>query len=341
MKNWKKWSIIGGLILFLILIFVGIQVKKSSEKINKFQLIIDDYFKNEQFFVDESILKKRLEEAGMKEIQGKMVSEIDLIQLEKALEQIEYVAKAKAYFTMQKELVVEVSQRVPVLRVFNRLGQSYYVDQNGKLMATSPHFSAYTLVATGDIGTIYRKNGTDTSKVAKLAQIAYELGKQEQTSGLFTQISVEGDGVWLISRIEGFPCRIAINEPILPQVYKWLAFVAGADSTGGWRNRYEAVDLRFSNQVIGIQRGRVIQYGVVAPSPIDSSLKLAETIEAKEQKATTSSKEEGKKKESNPSSKKKEEKKKEKPKVEKKSSKKDEKGNKSSEKNKKKKVKQK
>lgn len=274
MKRWKKWVILGSLLLLVLGIFAGIQIKKSSESITQFRLVIDEYFKTEQFFVDETILRTRLEEAGMREIKGKKVGEIDLLQLEKALEQVEYVADAKAYFTMQKELVVEVAQRVPVLRVFNRLGQSFYVDQKGKLMATSPHFSAYCLTATGDIGTLYRKNSTDTGLVSQLALMAYELGKKESTSGLFTQVSVEGDAIWLVSRIEGFPCRVDLKEPIQPQVEKWLAFVSGADSTGGWRNKYEAVDLRFSNQVIALQRGRKIRFGEV---PImDSVLKPVE-----------------------------------------------------------------
>ncbi len=311
MKRWKKWLILGSFLLLVIGIFAGIQIKKSSEIINEFRLVIDEYFKTEQFFVDETILRTRLEEAGMREIKGKKVGEIDLLQLEKALEQVEYVADAKAYFTMQKELVVEVAQRVPVLRVFNRLGQSFYVDQKGKLMATSPHFSAYCLTATGDIGTLYRKNSTDTGLVSQLALMAYELGKQESTSSLFTQVSVEGDAIWLISRIEGFPCRVDLKEPIQPQVMKWLAFVSGADSTGGWRNKYEAVDLRFSNQVIALQRGRKIRYGEM---PIaDSVLKpVEEPITIDTQPQISSKKTEEKEKEQPKKKKEKEQPKKEK-----------------------------
>lgn len=298
MKRWKKWLILGGLLLLVIGIFAGIQFKKSSESITEFRLVIDDYFKTEQFFVDETILRNKLEEAGMREIKGKKIGEVNLLQLEAALEQIEYVADAKAYFTMQKELVVEVAQRVPVLRVFNRLGQSFYVDQKGKLMATSPHFSAYCLTATGDIGTHYRKNSTDSGLVSQLALMAYDLGKQATTSGLFTQVSVEGDAIWLISRIEGFPCRVDLQEPILPQVYKWMSFVSGADSTGGWRNKYEAVDLRFSNQVIALQRGRKIQYGEVPITAIDSSIKPVDDPIIIDTKPQISKKEKEKPKES-------------------------------------------
>jgi cell division protein FtsQ len=306
MKRWKKWLILGGLLLLVIGIFAGIQFKKSSENITEFRLVIDDYFKTEQFFVDETILRNKLEEAGMREIKGKKIGEVNLLQLESALEQIEYVADVKAYFTMQKDLVVEVSQRIPVLRVFNRLGQSYYVDQKGKLMATSPHFSAYCLTATGDIGTIYRKNSTDSGLVAQLAMMAYDLGKKETTSGLFTQVSVEGDAIWLISRIEGFPCRVDLKEPILPQVYKWMSFVSGADSTGGWRNKYEAVDLRFSNQVIALQRGRKIRFGEIPIATIDSTVKPVDEPIIIDTKPQISKKEDEK-----PKAKQKEEKKKE------------------------------
>jgi len=277
MKNWKKWGLIIGLLGIVLGIFASIQMKKSSEKITQFRLVIDDYFKNEQFFVDENVLKNRLEQAGMREIQGKNVGEVNLLELESALEQMEYVADAKAYFTMQKELVVEVTQRVPVLRVFNRSGQSFYLDQKGKIMATSPHFSAYCLVASGDIGTLYRKNASDSGLVFQLAQMAYELGKKESTSGLFTQISIENDAVWLISRIEGFPCRVDLQQPIIPQVNKWLAFVSGADSTGGWTKKYEAVDLRFSNQVVALQRGRKIKFGELPPIKSDTIQNVADS----------------------------------------------------------------
>jgi hypothetical protein len=163
-------------------------------------------------------------------------------------------------------------------------------------MATSPHFSAYCLTATGDIGTLYRKSSTDTGLVSQLALMAYELGKKVSTSGLFTQVSVEGDAIWLVSRIEGFPCRVDLKEPIQPQVEKWLAFVSGADSTGGWRNKYEAVDLRFSNQVIALQRGRKIRFGEVPI--VDTVLKpVEEPISIDTQPRISSQKTEKKEKE--------------------------------------------
>jgi cell division protein FtsQ len=273
MKKWQKWTVLGILLFIAVTVFAVIRVQRSSDEVKDFKLVVDEYYQTDQFFIDEEILKQRLQRVGLTEIKGKTVDQIDLLALEQELEKIEYVADARAYFTMSQELVVEVTQRVPVLRVFNRVGQSYYLDQSGKMMETSQYFSAYCMVATGNIGTYYKPEGTDTGFLRQMAQMSYELGKKDNTSGLFTQISVQDEhSIWLISRIEGFPCRVDLYQPIIPQIEKWLAFVASADSTGAWKNTYESVDLRFSNQIIAHQRGKKIQFGMSPPVPKTDTL---------------------------------------------------------------------
>ena len=75
-------------------------------------------------------------------------SEIDLHTLENVLRQNDMVETAEVFISPKGKLTVEVTQRVPILRLTSG-SKTYYLDRHGKEMPLSPNYSARVPLVTG------------------------------------------------------------------------------------------------------------------------------------------------------------------------------------------------
>src|SRR5271154_2458658 len=82
---------------------------------------------------------------------GKPMNEINIALLEKIINNNPFVSNAEVFSTLDGIVKIEVAQRKPILRVFNYNNESFYIDNKGKYMPTSPKFTARVPVANGAI----------------------------------------------------------------------------------------------------------------------------------------------------------------------------------------------
>src|ERR1035437_182658 len=110
---------------------------------------------NNNIFIDkndlDSLTKRRLGP-----IKDKSMGEISNVQIENVIGNNPFVKNVHVYSTIDGELSIEVQQRIPLLRVFNPLNQSFYVDEDGNFMPLSEKSSARVLMINGFIYDTYR-----------------------------------------------------------------------------------------------------------------------------------------------------------------------------------------
>lgn len=70
------------------------------------------------------------DELGSKPV-GTSIKEFDLRKTEKALEENVWIKKAQLFFDNNYVLHVQIAQRVPVVRIIDNAGSSYYLDSTG------------------------------------------------------------------------------------------------------------------------------------------------------------------------------------------------------------------
>jgi len=79
------------------------------------------------------------------------VKKTDVTRLERVLEEDAFILDADVYLNARNELHIKVIQREPILRVMDNSGLNYYLDESGKKMPLSEHFTARVPVATGNL----------------------------------------------------------------------------------------------------------------------------------------------------------------------------------------------
>ena len=159
--NWKEklikvLKITLGVILFAgFCVTLGFVEKKQQAAVCK-GLDINIDVQNENFFVGKediiSLLNNRRDS-----IIGQPVKTVNVPALEKLINAQSPVANAEVYMTGNGILKVEVKQRRPLVRIYNKDEESYYIDDAGKLMPLSDNYTARVLVVNGYIMEPYSK----------------------------------------------------------------------------------------------------------------------------------------------------------------------------------------
>ena len=146
-----------GITAYLVIVIGFISDKESLQHVSTVKIRIADSTQNE--FIHVAEIRKYL--GGRKfHLSGVNSNEIDLEGIEKSLMLRQIISKAEAYITEPGVLHIDVRQKTPFVRVYNRMGQGYYLDDMGNIIPLSSNFSPYVLVVNGNISEPFRVDQT-------------------------------------------------------------------------------------------------------------------------------------------------------------------------------------
>lgn len=171
---------------------------------------------------------------------GKSMSDVKGADIEKRLMQNPFISKAVCYKN-NNVVNVSVSQRLPVIRVMDDRGNSYYVDSCGRVMPRM-NYSANLVVVTGHVTPQYARK--------YLVNIGRYLQQDAFWNDQIEQFNVDAQGnLEMIPRVGDQV--IYLGEPVnFPEKMKRLkAFYDKVMGTVGW-NKYARINLEFDNQII-------------------------------------------------------------------------------------------
>jgi cell division protein FtsQ len=163
---------------------------------------------------------------------------LDLNRLENELIANPYVRNANLYVSVNGEVGVNVLQKTPLARV--QTNESFYIDEEGKKMPTSPNFSVRVPLVTGEVN---KKNMSDVFKVLK--SIASDAFFKKEVEGII----VQGSKYILLIREFDFLIDFGTSEHRAIKINNFKAFYKKAlkDKT---IESYNRVNLQIATQVI-------------------------------------------------------------------------------------------
>ena len=163
---------------------------------------------------------------------------LDLNRLESELIANPYIRNANLYVSVNGEVGVNILQKKPLARV--QTNESFYIDEEGKAMPTSPNFSVRVPLVTG---TVDKKNLSDVYKVLK--SIASDSFFSKEVEG----VVVQGEKYILLVREFDFLIDFGTSENRDIKISNFKAFYIKAlkDKT---IESYNRVNLQIASQVI-------------------------------------------------------------------------------------------
>ncbi|MBR5542056.1 MAG: cell division protein FtsQ [Bacteroides sp.] len=231
--------------LFLILISVYLVIavtvfngKPNVETCTGMELVINDSI--DYGFISKREILKLLNSKKMSPI-GKQIGEINTRQLEDELRKHPLIGNAECYRTSNNCIGIEITQRIPILRIMANNGENYYIDDKAHTMPI-PNSAANVAVVTGYV---------DKSFATKEL---YEFGMYLQKNPLW-KAQIQQINITFTKELELVPQVgnhiIFLGKPgnYENKFERLKTFYKKGLNEIGW-NKYSRISLEFNNQII-------------------------------------------------------------------------------------------
>lgn len=202
--------------------------------------------------IDSMDVIKLVEKTVGASLDEQTASTVDEAFVEQALEENLFVKNAEVLLTADSKVKINIEQRVPILRVVDKLGVQYYLDKDGAKVPLSRHFTARTLVATGNIPPhtpeflTKKKNG-----MKDLFELTNFILADPFWQAMIEQVHVTGnDDFVLVPKIGDQSIILGKWDADAEGKFKKLkTFYEEGMSREGWQ-KYRTIDLRYRDQVV-------------------------------------------------------------------------------------------
>lgn len=185
-------------------------------------------------------------------------NEINIGNIEKALNANPYIKKAEIYASVDGGIKAQIKLREPIARVYEKSGSSYYIDESGHPFPLKKGWTAHVMVITGEWNEPYAKRHNlmhlDSLKSKSLlddaAYLTNRINKSLFHQSLIEQIHVNSENEFELIPIIGRAYILFGDTSHTDGKLKKLElfYREGLNYTG-YKN-YTKINLKFKNQII-------------------------------------------------------------------------------------------
>ncbi|HXB94621.1 MAG TPA: hypothetical protein VNU70_05665 [Puia sp.] len=249
------WTIAGGGVL--VLLVAAIRYRNSNSCKGLHVVIAGETAAGSRLFVDRKAITDLLVSAGAEKAQGWPIQSFDLRRLESALEKDIWIQEARLFFDNNDVLQVRVTERTPMVRIFTRDGNSYYVDSSGVQLPLQDKFPARLPVFTGYPSAKFRIRGGDSILASGILHLSGFLRRDPFWSAQIAQIDITAEkGFELEPEIGDQRINFGDAGDIDAKFHRLFVFYKDVLSRVGL-DKYDRIDVSYAGQVVGRIKGPV------------------------------------------------------------------------------------
>ncbi|WP_430813029.1 cell division protein FtsQ/DivIB [Carboxylicivirga sp. RSCT41] len=238
MKRFKSILFLGIAVVYIMVTFSFVAVNKSEVVCGEIAPSICDSVDN-QFITAQELSDIAL--GKYPGILGRKLKEVDCNQMEEFFQKHPAIENCEVYYTYGGTLHLDVTQREPLVRVFDN-GSSYYLDMNGEKMPIFKNHSAHVLVASGFIKRLSSDNDLQT--------IAEAIYFDEFWKAQIEQVYVDEKGeLTLVPRVGDHLIEFGKVEDVDTKFRNLKALYTQGWDSREW-NLYKKVSLKYKGQVV-------------------------------------------------------------------------------------------
>jgi cell division protein FtsQ len=261
MKTWKKIALIVPSISILIVLLAFARKAQNEAVVALPKIII--HVEGESSFLTETELQQRLESEKLV-YAGQTFQNLNIHAIESYIEAMPEVKLVCVYAKIGENWSIDVELRVPVARIFNQDGETYYLDREGYTMPPSSTHTARVVVVNGYIPDKLNSppvpeliNNDSLKSIHKLDdvyRITNYVCNDPFLRAQVAQIHLKKNGDFvLIPQVGGHTILFgtAYTEKEVADKFKKLkVFYRHGLPFEGW-NKYSEIILKYENQIIG------------------------------------------------------------------------------------------
>lgn len=195
-------------------------------------------------FVNNSIIEQELRNANIFPT-GRRMCDISTGKIEKVLRQNEFIENAECYKTANNNIVINITERTPVIYILPENGDGYYVDRYGKSIKRN-NYPVNMPVATGKITPRYAEK--------RLSHLGAFLLNNDFWNDQIEQINVSVNSdkefvIDLIPRVGKQTIHLGTIKNFQKKLDRMMIFYQKAVPVIGW-DKYSLINLEYEGQII-------------------------------------------------------------------------------------------
>lgn len=148
MKKWLKITLWSVFAIGLITIIFFVKKAMDEKLVPAPQISI--HADSENAFLTNEELHEKLKRAGFL-FQGQTREQLKTEEIEKFISGISQVKKVEVFQFLDGSWKIDVDMRIPIARIFNKYGATFYLDEEGFTMDVTPSHTARVLIFSGEI----------------------------------------------------------------------------------------------------------------------------------------------------------------------------------------------
>ena len=229
-------------------------IKQEKQEVKSFSVEINA-LEGDAFLSEKDI--KAMVTARVDTFLGKTFSEVNLVEIERLVEQEAPVKNAEAYLEVNGNLKVEVALKTVIVRVKPKAGKGYYIDKQGDKMPWVSSFTPRVLTVSGWLERYLINAETDASYALReklffsdlydFSNLVYEdKFWSKQVVQVFINHNGDAELVCLVGNQKIVFGALSNSKVKLEKLKMYYEKVV---NKVGW-NKYEEINLKFENQIV-------------------------------------------------------------------------------------------
>ena len=260
MKPWMKISL-------WILLFTGVVAvlffgneKENDEAVRP--PVVSIYVDGPDAFLTERELILRLTNLGLM-FEGQTYKDLNLSKVESCILKMPEVRKVQVYRRLNSLWNIDLELIKPIARIFNKQGETYYLDSDGKKMRRSDLHTARVLVFSGEIRDEFNAEtaisiiNNDSLKSIRDIDYIYHISnyvcKDPLLQSLIGQVYLNENGDFILIPVLGDQQIVfgkAHSEQQVREKFQRLkVFYKEAIPYEGW-SKYSEISLKYEGQIV-------------------------------------------------------------------------------------------
>jgi cell division protein FtsQ len=236
------WLIISCGVVFITLI--GFSLRKDVT-LNSLNVEIAAHDGN--MFITETEVVELMR--GKENILSLPVSKWDMSEMERRVEANPFVQDAQVYRDVKGNVLVKVSQRKPIARIYSTQDRDRYVDEAGNLLPTTGSYTARVPLIELK-GLTWEKNLNETEYGTSLHQMLLHIESNPFWRAQIAHLFVNKNGeIDIIPQVTRQKILFGTPEDYEGKLDKLMLFYKRILPVKGW-NTYSTVNLKYKDQII-------------------------------------------------------------------------------------------
>ena len=246
--NWRHSALILADCLLAVYLFMAVTAINRPDETADVCTAMNIHIEDGQVrgFLDTNDVKAMLLKDRLYPL-GDPMSKVDVRRIEELIASNPFVKSVECYKTHSGTVHLNISQRLPVIRVKSDGGDDYYVDDQGNVMPQT-RFVSNMVVATGHIQRPYAQ------KI--LTALGRYLSQHAFWNNQIEQVNILSDGsMEMVPRVGEHIVYLGQPRNLERKLERLEKFYRYGLSKAGW-NKYSYINLEFDNQIICKKRKR-------------------------------------------------------------------------------------